>query len=171
MQKKMKRHLKQAPSRQDETLGTRQKELVELETATNRLYEAVEKRLFPMDDMLKVRAQKLKARRETVLIKVAGTNRMKELPAAMLSAGQLDTFSTVLRVRVLDRTTGFSKRYPRRFMGEIRFNGKRIVMSGKKAAVLAAASQKEMGTTRLPRFEPNWLLNLWLHPRNVIPSS
>ena len=108
-----------------------------------------------MDDMLKVRAQKLKARREALLIKVAVTNRMKELHAAMLSARQLDTFSTVLRVRVLDRTTSFSKRYPGRFMCEIRFNGKRIVMRGKKAAVLTAASQKEMGTTRVPRFEPN----------------
>ena len=36
-----------------------------------------------MDDMLKVRAQKLKSRRDAVLIEVAGTKRMKELPAAL----------------------------------------------------------------------------------------
>lgn len=82
----MKQHLKHANSGQDETLRTLKKELVELvelETATNRLYEAVEKGLLPMDDMLKVRAQKLKSRRDAVLIEVAGTKRMKELPAAL----------------------------------------------------------------------------------------
>ena len=116
----MKQHLKHANSGQDETLRTLKKELVELETATNRLYEAVEKGLLPMDDMLKVRAQKLKSRRDAVLIEVAGTKRMKELPAALRSAGQLDAFSAALRARVLDRTAGFSKRYLREFASEIR---------------------------------------------------
>ena len=85
---------------------------------------------------------------------------MKELPAAMLSTRQLDAFSTALRARVLDRTAGFSKRYLREFVSEIRFDGKRVVMRGKKAALLAAAAQKEMGTTGVPRSEPSWLLNL-----------
>ena len=90
MLREMKQQLKQANSGQDDTLRTLKKELVELETGTNRLYEAVEKGLLPMDDMLKVRAQKLKARRDAVLIEVAGARRMKELPVAMLSARQLE---------------------------------------------------------------------------------
>ena len=85
---------------------------------------------------------------------------MQEIPTDMLSARQLDAFSTALRARVLDRTAGFSKRYLREFVSEIRFDGKRVVMRGKKAALLVAAAQKEMGTTGVPRFEPNWLLNL-----------
>ena len=63
MLQEMRLHLKKADSDQDETLGTLKKELVELETATNRLYEAVEKGLLPMDDLIKVKAQKLKSRR------------------------------------------------------------------------------------------------------------
>lgn len=82
MLQKMKQHLKNANSGQDETLRTLKKELVELETAANRLYEAVKKGLLPMDDMLKVRAQKLKSRRDAVLIEVAGTKRLKELFAS-----------------------------------------------------------------------------------------
>ena len=160
MLQEMKRHLKKANSGQDETLRTLKKELVELETATNRLYEAVEKGLLPMDDMLKVRAQKLKSRREAVLIEVAGTKRMKELPAALLSTRQLDAFSTALRARVLDRSAGFSKRYLREFVSEIRFDGKRVVMRGKKATLLMAVAQKNMGTARVPTSEPNWLLDL-----------
>ena len=83
---------------------------------------------------------------------------MKELPAALLSAKQLDAFSTALRARVLDQTAGFSRRYLREFVSEIRFDGKLVVIRGKKAALLAAAAEKEMGTTRVPSFKPNWLL-------------
>lgn len=90
--------------------------------------------LLPMDDMLTVRAQKLKSRRETVLIEVAGTRRMKELPASMLSAKQLDSLGTALRAGVLVRSAGFSKRYLREFVSEIRFDGKRVVVRGKNAA-------------------------------------
>lgn len=87
----------------------------------------------------------------------AASQRMKELPAAMLSARRLNSFGTALPARVLDRTAGFSKRYPREFVGEIRFDGKRVVMREKKTALLAAAVQKEMGTAGVPRFEPSWL--------------
>lgn len=59
---------------------------------------------------------------------------MKELPASMLSAKQLDSFGTALRAGVLDRSAGFSKRYLREFVSEIRFDGERVVMRGKKAA-------------------------------------
>jgi len=160
MLQEMKRHLKNASSGQDDTLRILKKELAELETATNRLYEAVEKGLLPMDDMLKGRAQKLKARRESILVEIAGTKRMQEIPTAMLSARQLESFSTALRARVLDRSAGFSKRYLREFVSEIRFDGKRVVMRGKKAALLAAATQKEKGTTGVPISASNWLLDL-----------
>jgi site-specific DNA recombinase len=46
----MKRHLKQLRSSEDESLRVLQKELGELEQATNRLYESVEKDLLPMDE-------------------------------------------------------------------------------------------------------------------------
>lgn len=49
MLQEMKRHLKQATSRQDDTLRALKKEPIELETAMNRLYEAVEKGLLPLD--------------------------------------------------------------------------------------------------------------------------
>jgi hypothetical protein len=75
----------------------------------------------------------------------------------MLSARQLDSFSSALRARVMDLTAGFSKRHLREFVSEIRFDGKRVVMRSRKAALLAAAAQKELGTTGVPRSEPNWL--------------
>lgn len=159
MLREMKLLLKGAKARREDTLVPLQRELTELETATNRLYEAVEKGLLPMDETLRDRAQKNKARREAVLIEIAGARRQKEMPVSMLTASQLDKFTCALRARVLDREGGFSKRYLHQFVSEIRFDGKRVVMRGEKTALLAAAVQKEKDTAGVPSFVPNWLLD------------
>ena len=65
-----------------------------------------------------------------------------------------------LQSRVLNRTAELSKRYLREFASEIRFDGERALMRCKKAALLAAAAQKEMDTTCVPSSVPNWLLDL-----------
>lgn len=100
-----------------------QKELSELELATNRLYEAVEKDLLPMDNMLRDRAQTLKARREAVLVEMAGARRHKEMPTAMLSAKQVEAFGSVLRTRLMDSSSGATKRYCCAISGPFRFLG------------------------------------------------
>ena len=158
--KEMKSHLKTANSRQDETIRSLQKELTELEHATNRLYEAVEKDLLPMDDMLRQRAQKLKARRETVLLDIARSRQSKEVPVSMLTAKQLETFGTVLRTRLVNDPCGAGKRYLRQLVSEIRFDGSTVVMRGKKAALLEAAAQNEKDTYSVPSSVSNWLLDL-----------
>ena len=160
MLREMKGHLKGAHLRQSESLVLLQKELTELETATNRLYEAVEKGLLPMDHTLTDRAQKHKARREAVMIEISQARRQKEMPVAMLTARQVETFGAALRTRVMDPDGGFSKRYLREFVSEIRFDGERVLMRGKKATLMAAAAQKEIGTARVPISVPNWLLDL-----------
>jgi site-specific DNA recombinase len=161
MLREMKAHLKHAQSRQDETIGVLQKELTELETATNRLYEAVEKDLLPMDDMLRNRAQKLKARREVVMIEIAGARRHNEMPAAALSPKKLEAFGAALRARLTDSQGGISKRYLHEFVSEIRFDGQKVTMQGKKATLLAAAAgRSEPGTARVPSSVHKWLLDL-----------
>jgi len=160
MLKEMKGHLKDAHARQGESIRSLQRELNELETATNRLYEAVERDLLPMDEMLRDRAQKLKSRREAVLIQIAGARRQTEMPLSTLTGGQLDAFGAALRARLMDTDTGPAKRYLRELVSEIRFDGKRVVMRGKKAALLAAAAQKKMGTTRVPISSLVWLPDL-----------
>ena len=137
-----------------------QKELDELETATNRLYEAVEKGLLPMDDMLSRRVQKLKARRDAVMLEMAGAWRTKDIPLAALSSRQLDSVATAMRSRLLDRSSGFSKRYLRQFVSAISFDGQRVRMQGKKAALLAAAMGEKMGTSAVPTSGMGWLPDL-----------
>lgn len=160
MLREMKGHLKTAHSRQDETIVLLQRELNELETATNRLYDAVEKDLLPMDDMLRSRAQKLKSRRDAVLLEMAGARRNKEMPVSALSLKKLDAFGAALRARLTDREGGFSKRYLHEFVGEIRFDGRVVTMQGKKATLLAAAAgSSELGATRVPSSVHHWLPN------------
>ncbi len=151
MLKEMKGHLKNAKARQDESIRSLQRELNELETATNRLYEAVERDLLPMDEMLRDRAQKLKSRREAILIQIAGARRQAEMPLSTLTGGQLDAFGAALRTRLMDTDTGPAKRYLRELVSEIRFDGKRVVMRGKKAALLAAARHQTKKSLKLSR--------------------
>lgn len=54
---------------------------------------------------LQERAQKLKARRESILIEMAGTRRDSAMPLDKINAGQIDAFGKVMRTKLLDRET------------------------------------------------------------------
>lgn len=60
-----------------------------MELAPARLYEAVEKGLLPMDATLQERAQKLKARRESISIEMAGTRQQREIPLEKITAAHV----------------------------------------------------------------------------------
>jgi site-specific DNA recombinase len=160
MLRELKLRLKKAQTGGDELARTLNRDLVELEQGTNRLYEAVEKGILPMDDTLTARAQKLKAKRETVLIELAGVRRSKEMPAAMLTAAHVESFGAVLRARLQAGAGSFPERYLRQFVTEIRYDGVRLTMSGKKHALMAAALEQKMGTTRVPTSGQSWLPDL-----------
>ena len=157
----LKARFKAMKSRQDDVLRAMQKDLTEIETAITRLYEAVEKGLLPMDDMLGQRVQMLKARREGVLGEMARTRQAEEAPLSNLSNAQVAAFAAALRARLLDRSTGFPKRYLQNLVSEIVFDGEKVHMQGRKAAALAAAADEKMGTTPVvPTSDHVWLPDL-----------
>jgi len=160
MLRELKLRLKRSQSGQDEQAQVLKRELAELEAATNRLYEAVEKGILPMDDTLTVRAQKLKGRRDALMIELAGLRRSKEMPVAMLSAAHVESFGVALRARLQEGGGSFPKRYLRQFVSDIRFDGTKVTMSGRKDALMAAALETEMGTARVPTSGQSWLLDL-----------
>ena len=160
MLRELKARLKKVQSGQDDQVKVLQRELAELELATNRLYEAVEKGVLPMDDTLTARAQKLKGRRDALMIELASVRRSKEMPIAALSAAHVEAFGTALRSRLQEGSGSFPKRYLRQFVSDIRYDGKRVTMSGRKDALLVAAAQKEMGTARVPTSGLSWLPDL-----------
>ena len=69
----------------------------------------------------------------------------------------VEAFSHALRARLLEGGAGFPKRYLRHFVTDIRFDGKRETMTGRKAALLEAVAEKEMGTARVPTSSCRWL--------------
>ena len=149
--------MKTVQASQDEAVQTLQRELAELELGTSRLYEAVEKGILPMDSKLSDRAQKLKARRESILVEIAGARPAKEMPLASITGAQIAAFSEALRARLLEGGGGFAKWYLRPFVDEVRFDGERLKMRGGKAARLAAVAHREMSTARVPTSGPGWL--------------
>jgi hypothetical protein len=167
MLKAMKARIKDAQANQNTHLLVLQKELSELEQATGRLYEAVEKGLLPMDGTLRERAQKLKARRESILIEMAGTRQQKAIPLDKINAGQIQAFGNAIRTKLLDRENGFSKQYLRLLVNEIRVSGNEIRMTGSKATLVHAVLQKKMDTATVPTFVSNWLPDLDSNPPNI----
>ncbi len=157
MLRELKIRLKKSQSGQNDQARTLRRELAELEAATGRLYEAVEKGIFPMDDTLRGRAQTLKGKRDAVLIELAGVRRSKEVPAAMLTAAHVESFGVALRAKLQAGGGSFPKRYLRQFVNEIRFDGSRVTMSGRKDALMAAALENEMGTAMVPTSGLSWL--------------
>jgi len=75
-----KRH-QASQSEQSLRLKPLQKELESLKLSSERLFEAVEKGYLPMDDTLQERSHKLQARRQAVLLEIAGLKREKQMPS------------------------------------------------------------------------------------------
>ena len=129
-----------------------------LKLGTDRLYEAVEKGLLPMDETLQQRAHKLQARRQEILIEIAGFRRQKEMPLDLLKPKQIGAFSKALRSKLLDRNSGFGKEYLKLLVSEIRIEGKEAQITGSYAALANAVAETKTGILgRVPRFVPNWL--------------
>ena len=78
----------------------------------------------------------------------------------MLTQAHVEAFGTALRARLQAGADGFPKRYLRQFVSEIRYDGKRLMMSGKKDALLMAAMEKKMGTAGVPTSSLSWLPDL-----------
>lgn len=76
----MKKQIKAKQESHNDGLKKLTKELKEIKTATERLYEAVEKGFLPLDASLQERPHKLQARKQELLIEIAGFRRQQQLP-------------------------------------------------------------------------------------------
>jgi site-specific DNA recombinase len=152
----MKKQIKAAQESQDDGLKKLTKELDELKTATDRLYEAVEKGLLPLDSSLQARSHKLQARRQELLIEIAGYRRQQLLPD--IKQNQLTAFTKALRSRLMDRSSGFGKEYLKLLVSEIRIKDNQAEMTGSYSALAhAIVETKKDALDRVPSFAPNWL--------------
>jgi len=128
-------------------------ELEENQVASRRLLEAVEKGLLPMDGTLAKRSHELQARRQGILLEIAGQERGRLLPAELLSAKHVKAFCAALRAKMLDARSEFGKRYLKILVDEIRVEGNTAVMRGSCGALAQAVGTKNLGTgNTVPRF-------------------
>jgi hypothetical protein len=154
----MKKQIKAAQESQDDGLKKLTKELGEIKTATDRLYEAVEKGFLPLDSSLQERSHKLQARRQELLILSAGYRRQQKLPD--IKQNQLTAFTKALRTKLLDRKSGFGKEYLKLLVSEIRIKGNQAEITGSYSALAHAIDESKIGSLdKVPSFVPNWLGN------------
>ena len=136
-----------------------QRELEQTQAGTMRLFEAVEKGLLPLDESLQQRAQKLKARKEEIMLEMAALNRQQEMPLDVIHPKNLDSFAKAMRKILLERKGTTGKAYLRLLVDEIRIKGNEAEISGSYAALASAVLETRVGTV-VPTFVPNWLPDL-----------
>lgn len=133
------------------------RELGDINKGTQRLYEAVEKGLIPLDSSLQDRSQRLQARRHEVLIEIASIKDKGALSLQSLTSAHTEAFARALRARLLDTETGFGKAYVKLLVDEIRLDGKELRVKGSyKALAQAFAHTKGGKLGEVPSSIPDW---------------
>jgi site-specific DNA recombinase len=159
MMKELQHNLKNSCTDHDEQLKKLTKELNANKQHTERLYEAVEKGLLPMDCTLQERVHKHQTRRQEVLTEIAGLRRKKELPVSNLGKKNIQAFCAALKDKLRDKASNFGNEYLKLLVNEIRVDKKEVRLSGSYAAMAGALSMstKSGHLERVPSFVPVWL--------------
>ncbi len=156
----LRRRLEARRGSSGERVRTLRGELERNQQASRRLFEAVERGLLPLDATLTKHAQELQARRDALLLEIAGLEREGQLPAELCAPGRVKAFCAALRAKMLDARSEFGRRYLRLLVEEVRVQGHSVVMRGSYAAVAQAVATRNLGTRDVvPRFGLGWLPN------------
>ena len=145
---------------QEELQKPLNRELAEIQAGTTRLYEAVEKGLLPQDEFLQQRAQKLKARREEIMLELAGLKRRQAMPLDTLNPKRVEQFAKAMRSIMTERRNTTGKAYLRLLINEIRIEENQATITGKNTALAFAMLENTKVDTVVPTFVPNWLPDL-----------
>ena len=152
-----KKYLRNSHSEHDAQLKRLTKELNDLKIRSERLFEAVENGFLPMDSALQSRAHKLQARRQELLLEIAGLKRQAETPLKLLSGNQVEAFGKALKAKLAE-SGPFAKQYLRLLVSRIRVTRIKLEMQGSYAALADAIGQSTHGAIAMvPSFAPSWL--------------
>lgn len=159
----LRKRLSRSQTDQDGKVKQLTKELERVQQSSNQLYEAVEKGFLPMDSTLTDRANKLQAQRQALLTEIAGLRRLKQMPLDTLGERRVQAFTKILRERLIEKDRGFSKKYLKLLVDEIRCLDKQLVMKGSYAALAKMVGETKKGTPEsgVPSFGLDWLPNLY----------
>ena len=155
----LRKRLSQSQASHESRVKQLTKELTSVQQRSQKLYEAVEKGLLPMDSSLSERANKLQAQRQALLTEIAGLRRLKQMPVEALGEKKIHAFTAALRERLLGKDRVFSKKYLKLLVEEIRYRNRQLVMKGSNARVARVAGESNVGTPQgaVPTFDLDWL--------------
>lgn len=103
------RRKQQAKTAEDARLITLRKELDQATAGLNRLYQAIEHGAFTIDDTLRARTEKLKARRSETLTEMAKLKDRQALAVRRVNSDTLAAFCTALKRRLNDPTSAWPR--------------------------------------------------------------
>lgn len=158
MMQSLRARMRKVETEEDLNLKTFNAELQGIEQRIDKLYEALEIGIIPMDSTFQIRTQKLKTQREELLMKIGGMKRRKTLPLEQINPGSIAAFSKVLKQRLLDKSPDnhFRKQYLQLLVNEIRVDKTAATITGDHASVAEAIVQMKMGTALVPTSISNW---------------
>lgn len=158
MLKVLQNRLRASRGKHDDLLQDLKKELDAVGQAMDRLYEAVERNLIPMDETLQERVRKHQTRRQEVLTRMTGLRHQKELPMAELTPKKITEFCRMLKDKFCDAEACFGKAYLRLLLEEIRVEGQEIRIRGSYAALAGMLQKTKVGLLDgVPTFGGSWL--------------
>ena len=142
MMKELQARLKAAKEDHHEELKQLARELEDIKKGTDKLYEAVEKGMLPINDSLTERVQKHQARRQEILIEMARLRGQKEMKLSKLGKNHIVAFCKALKERFQDKASNFGKEYLKLLVDEIRIVKQKVHLTGSYAALAGALCSK-----------------------------
>ncbi len=124
------RHQQQAKTAESARLITLKAELDPVAPGLDRLYQAIEPGVIAIDDTLRQRTEKLKARRSATLTEMAKVKDRRALAVRRVNDETVAAFCKALEERFADPTSGLVKAYLRLLVDEIQCDGTELVVTG-----------------------------------------
>ncbi|MDQ2963033.1 MAG: recombinase family protein [Pseudomonadota bacterium] len=150
-------HQRQAKTAEDARLITLTKELERATTGLDRLYQAVEEGALSIDETLRTRTRKLKARRSEVLTEMAKLKDRQALAMRRVNGDTVKTFCVALKERFNDPASGLGKAYLRLLVDEIKLDRNELIVRGSHRRVADAIGfmqKRKLG--EVPSFVNDW---------------
>ncbi len=135
-----------------------QQSLKETDSRLERLYESIEQGVVELDDTLKARVQKLKARREEILIELSKVRQQQQLPIKKITSRHVSAFCESMKIRFNDSDSGFGKGFIRLLVDEIIVEGHQATMKGSYDTLANTVStlSSESSVSSVPFFSSKW---------------
>ncbi len=138
MLKELQARLKASKSDHHEELKQLARELEEIKQGTDRLYEAVEKGMLPINESLTERVHKHQARRQEILIEMARLKGQKEISLTKLGKTHIVAFCKALKDKFQDKASNFGKEYLKLLVDEIKVAKEEVHLTGSLASLAGA---------------------------------